>query len=368
MLVQHLLTERIFRKVFQNPDFVNRNIIAHEIDKVITSLTSRKFNRNDFLKPLDRFYTVLEKRATEIDDYSIKQTFLNTVYEKFFQGFAIKVADTHGIVYTPQPIVDFMVSSVDEILKREFGLSLSSKGVHILDPFAGTNNFSMNILRRINKTDLKHKYLNEIHANEIMLLPYYIACMNIEHQYYELTGEYIPFPGMCLVDTFQLAEDAQPSLFSEENTQRVEQLKRTPIFVFIGNPPYNAGQANENDNNKNRKYPILDKRISDTFAKDSKATNKNMLQDPYVKAFRFAMDKVLERGEGIVAYVTNNSFVDSIAFDGMRKHIESNFNQVFIINLKGNVRQNPKISGTTHNVFGIQVGVSIVFMIKKKED
>lgn len=365
MLVQHLLTERIFRKVFENPDFVNRNIIASEIDKVITALTSRKFNRNDFLKPLDRFYNVLEKRAATIEDYSVKQTFLNTVYEKFFQGFAVKVADTHGIVYTPQPIVDFMVNSVEEILKREFNRSLSSPNVHILDPFTGTGNFITNMIRKINKTDLKHKYLNELHCNEIMLMPYYVASMNIEHQFYEITGEYLPFPGICLVDTFQLAEESQPVLFSEENTSRVEKQKNTPIFVYIGNPPYNAGQANENDNNKNRKYPIIDKRVSDTFAKDSKATLLRKLQDPYVKAFRFAIDKVQQTGEGIIAFISNNSFIEDASFDGMRKHLAENFDKIFIYNLKGNVRQNPKISGTTHNVFGIQVGVSINILVKK---
>ncbi|HPO63857.1 MAG TPA: N-6 DNA methylase [Candidatus Kapabacteria bacterium] len=365
MLVQHLLTERIFRKVFENPDFVNRNIIASEIDKVITALTSRKFNRNDFLKPLDRFYNVLEKRAATIEDYSVKQTFLNTVYEKFFQGFAVKVADTHGIVYTPQPIVDFMVNSVEEILKREFNRSLSSPNVHILDPFTGTGNFITNMIRKINKTDLKHKYLNELHCNEIMLMPYYVASMNIEHQFYEITGEYLPFPGICLVDTFQLAEESQPVLFSEENTSRVERQKNTPIFIYIGNPPYNAGQANENDNNKNRKYPIIDKRVSETFGKDSKATLLRKLQDPYVKAFRFAIDKVQQTGEGIIAFISNNSFIEDASFDGMRKQLAENFDKIFIYNLKGNVRQNPKISGTTHNVFGIQVGVSINILVKK---
>lgn len=370
MLVQHLLTERIFRKVFENPDFINRNIIASEIDSVITALTSRKFNRNDFLKPLDRFYTVLEKQAHSIDDYSIKQTFLNTVYEKFFQGFAIKNADTMGIVYTPQPIVDFMVNSVDEILKKEFGRSLSAKNVNILDPFTGTGNFITNIMRKINKMDLKYKYMNELHCNEIMLLPYYIASMNIEHQFYEITGEYIPFPGVCLVDTFQLVEDSQFAMFSEENTQRVEQLKQTPIFVYIGNPPYNAGQANENDNNKNRKYPVLDKRVADTFGKDSKATNKNMLRDPYIKAFRMAIDKVIENGEGVVTYVTNNSFVDGIALDGMRKHLEQGFDRIYVIDLKGNIRTDSMKDGIPlgekHTVFGLgaMVGISITFLIK----
>ncbi|MFH1049501.1 MAG: type ISP restriction/modification enzyme [bacterium] len=373
MLVQHLLTERIFRKVFENSDFVNRNIIAHEIDKVITSLTSRKFNRNDFLKPLDRFYSVLEKRAQNITDFSIKQSFLNTVYEKFFQGFAVKEADTMGIVYTPQPIVNFMVDSVEEILKREFGLSISAPNVHFLDPFTGTGNFIINLMRKTNKTDLKHKYMNELHCNEIMLLPYYIASMNIEHEFYEITGEYIPFQGICLVDTFQLAEEAQFSMFSEANTERVEKLKQTPIFVFIGNPPYNAGQVNENDNNKNRKYPIIDKRVSDTFAKDSKATNKNMLQDPYIKAFRFAMDKVIERGEGIVAFVSNNSFIDGIALDGVRKHIYENFDSIYVVDLKGNIRKDSMRDGIPlgekHTVFGLgaMVGISIIFLVKKKK-
>lgn len=366
MLVQHLLTERIFRKVFENPDFVNRNIIAYEIDKVISALTSRKFNRNEFLRPLDRFYTVLEKRAAAIDDYSVKQTFLNTVYEKFFQGFAVKVADTHGIVYTPQPIVDFMVNSVEEVLKREFNRSLSSQNVHILDPFTGTGNFIVNIMRKINKTDLKHKYLNELHCNEIMLMPYYVASMNIEHQFYELTGEYLPFPGICLVDTFQLAEEIDQPLFSEENTARVEKQKNTPIFVYIGNPPYNAGQANENDNNKNRKYPVIDKRVSDTFVKESKATLNNQLYDPYVKAYLFAMDKMKRLDEGIIAFITNHSFIDGIAFDGMRKHLEESFDKVYIVDLGGNVRKsnNKKIS----NVFDIMVGVSINILVKKRKN
>ncbi|OGU16853.1 MAG: hypothetical protein A2X61_05165 [Ignavibacteria bacterium GWB2_35_12] len=370
MLVQHLLTERIFSKVFENSDFVNRNIIASEIEKVIQALTSRSFSRHEFLKSLDRFYVSLEKRALAIDDFSQKQAFLNTVYEKFFQGFAVKVADTHGIVYTPQPIVEFMVDSVEEILKCEFGKSLSSPNVHILDPFTGTGSFVVHTLHKINKTDLKNKFMNELHCNEIMLLPYYIATMNIEHEYYSLTGDYEPFPGICLVDTFQLAEEVQASMFSEENTQRVQKLKETPIFVFISNPPYNAGQVNENDNNKNRKYPVIDKRVSDTYAKDSKATNKNMLQDPYIKAFRWASDNIIKNGEGIVAFISNNSFIDGIALDGMRKHLNENFDRIYIIDLKGNIRKDSMKDGIPlgekHTVFGLgaMVGISIAFLIK----
>lgn len=365
MLIQHLLTERIFRKVFNNPDFANRNIIAVEIEKVIQALTSRHFSRADFLSKLDRFYGAIEATAATIEDFSQKQAFLNTVYEKFFQGFSVKMADTHGIVYTPQPIVEFMVRSVDDILQKEFGKSLGHKEVHILDPFVGTGNFILRVMRQIPKTQLPHKYANELHCNEVMLLPYYIAAMNIEHAYFELTGQYQPFDGICLVDTFELAEGKQMPLFVKANTERVEQQKQTPIFVIIGNPPYNAHQVNENDNSKNRKYPILDKRVAETYAKDSTATNKNALSDVYVKAIRWATDRIGD--EGIIAFVTNNSFVDQIAFDGMRKHLEQDFDEIYILDLGGNVRKNPKLSGTTHNVFGIQVGVSINIFVRKRK-
>jgi len=363
MLIQHLLTERLFRTVFNNPDFVRHNIIAAEIEKVIDTLTSHYFSRKEFLAKLDRFYGAIETTAATIDDYSQKQSFLNTIYEQFFQGFSVKVADTHGIVYTPQPIVDFMVNSVEEILRKEFGRSLSSKDVHILDPFVGTGNFIINVMRKMKRTDLPYKYAHELHCNEVMLLPYYIASMNIEHAYYELTGRYEPFEGICFVDTFELAEERQRPLFVKANTERVERQKHSPIFVIIGNPPYNAGQVNENDNNKNRKYPVIDRRVSETYGKDSKATLLRKLSDPYVKAIRWASDRI--GNEGIVALVTNGSFLEDLSFDGMRKHLAQDFDSIYILDLGGNVRKNPKLSGTTHNVFGIQVGVSINLFIRK---
>jgi len=366
MLIQHLLTERVFRTVFNNPDFTRRNLIAVEIEKVIDALTSKAFNRQAFLQSLDYFYRAVEETAATISDFSQKQTFLNAIYEKFFQGFSVKVADTHGIVYTPQPIVNFMVKSVEDILQREFGKSLSDKGVHILDPFVGTGNFIVRVMREIRKTALPYKYEHELHCNEVMLLPYYIASMNIEHEYLELAGSYQPFEGICFVDTFELAEEQQLSLFTPENTARVERQRQSPIFVIIGNPPYNAWQVNENDNNKNRRYKLIDKRVSETYAKDSKATLVNSLSDPYVKAIRWASDRITREGEGIVALVTNNSFVDEIPFDGMRKNLEIDFDSVYILDLGGNVRKNPRLSGTTHNVFGIQVGVSINLFIKNK--
>jgi len=220
MLVQHLLTERIFRKIFDNSEFTRRNIIAIEIEKVIASMTEKQFSRDSFLKSLDHFYRAIESAASSTEDYSEKQKFINSVYERFFQGFSPKEADTHGIVYTPQPIVDFMVRSVEDILKKEFGRSLSDKGVHILDPFVGTGNFVTRVMKEIKTTALPYKYENELHCNEVMLLPYYVASMNIEHEYLERTGEYHPFPGICLVDTFELAEPEQSTLsFMSERTR-----------------------------------------------------------------------------------------------------------------------------------------------------
>ena len=364
MLIQHLLTERLFRTVFNRPSFTRRNVIAFEIENVIDALTSHSFSRDEFLGSLDRFYVAIERTAATISDFSHKQHFLNTVYEQFFQGFSIKVADTHGIVYTPQPIVDFMVRSVAAILEREFGRSLADEGVHIIDPFVGTGNFIVRMMREIPRTALERKYASELHCNEVMLLPYYIASMNIEHEYYDATEMYEPFEGICLVDTFDLAEDRQLPLFAPENTQRVESQKRTPMFVVIGNPPYNNGQVNENDNNKNRIYASMDKRVRETYSQDSYATLRNALADPYVKAIRWAADRIGE--EGVVAFVTNNSFLDGVAFDGMRRHLVDDFDALYILDLGGNVRKNPKLSGTTHNVFGIQVGVSINLLVKKR--
>ena len=369
MLIQHLLTERIFRTVFSNSDFIHRNVIAREIETVINALTSHAFSREDFLRSLDPFYVAIERAAATIDDFSQKQGFLNTVYEQFFQGFSVEVADTHGIVYTPQPIVDFMVRSVEEILKTEFNRSLSDSGVHIIDPFVGTGNFIVRTMREIRKTALGQKYTTELHCNEVMLLPYYIASMNIEHEFYEVTGRYQPFEGICLVDTFELAEDThyyEDSLFTEENTRRVEEQRKAPMFVVIGNPPYNAKQVNDSDNNRNRRYPTMDALVKETYVKDSTATLKNQLSDPYVKAIRWASDRIGK--EGIVALVTNNGFLEGVAFDGLRKHLEQDFTKIYHLDFKGNARtsgeRRRKEGG---NIFDdqIRVGVGISFFIKK---
>ena len=362
MLIQHLLTERLFRTIFNNPDFTRRNIIAAEIEKVIDALASQSFSRADFLKKLDRFYLAMEQAAATISDFSQKQQFLNTVYEKFFQGFCVKVADTHGIVYTPPPIVRFMIRSIAWILESVFGKTLGSKGVHFLDPFVGTGNFVVHLMDEIPRSALPHKFAHELHANEIMLLPYYIASMNIEHAFYEATGQYEPFEGICLVDTFEMAEGKQIELFTEANTARVKRQKEAPIFVVKGNPPYNAGQVNENDNNKNRTYPVMDSRVRLTYSADSTAKLVRKLSDPYIKAIRFATDRIGDAG--IVCFVSNNSFVTDLTFDGMRKHLAADFDRIYVLDLGGNMRKGENSAG---NVFGIRVGVSINLFVRQPQ-
>ncbi len=364
MLIQHILTERIFRTVFNNSAFTRRNIIAREIENVVDALIRQAFSREEFLKPLDRFYVAIEQAAMLCKDFSQKQHFLNTFYEKFFQGFSEDVADTHGIVYTPQPIVDFMVRNVEHILKTEFGRSLSDTGVHIIDPFVGTGNFIVRLMQDIQGTALEEKYRHELHCNEVMLLPYYIASLNIEQEFFQRTGMYLPFEGIALADTFELLEQQQGELFTRENTERVKRQKASDMFVVIGNPPYNAWQVNENDNNRNRKYAVMDKRIADTYATDSKATLKNALYDPYVKAIRWTLDRVSK--EGVVAFVTNNSFIDGLAFDGMRRHLPEDCDVIYILDLGGNARKGLKVSDA--NVFGIRVGVSINLLVKKRRN
>ena len=365
MLIQHILTERIFRTVFDRSDFTRRNIIAREIENVSDVLMRQSMSRDEFLGPLNRFYVAIEQAAMLCKDFSQKQHFLNTFYEKFFQGFSEDMADTHGIVYTPQPIVDFMVNSVAHILETEFGRSLSDTGVHIIDPFVGTGNFIVRLMQDIQGTALEEKYRNELHCNEVMLLPYYIASLNIEQEYYQRTGTYLPFEGIALADTFELLEQQQTEFFTQENTERVERQKASDMFVVIGNPPYNMRQVNENDNNRNRKYKIIDtllrKRIRECLKSDKP---KNALSDPYVKAILWASERIGE--EGVVALVTNNGFLDGIAFDGMRKHLAQDFDAIYILDLGGptSVRIQSCLE-RRQRLRQIQVGVSINFFIKR---
>ncbi len=369
MLVQHLLTERLIREIFDNPEFIQRNVIAAEIEKVIAALTSKSFNRDTFLKSLDRFYIAIENAARTITDYADKQHFLNTVYERFFQGYSVNLADTMGIVYTPQPIVDFMCASVAEVLEKEFGKSLGDKDVYLLDPCTGTGNFIVNLIRRIPKKDLPRVYRDQLFANEVMLLPYYIAALNIEHAYYEQTGEYAPFEGLCFTDTLDLTDEAQTKLsfINATNAERVNKQRRSPITVIIGNPPWNVGQADENDNNKNRAYGPIDKRIRNTYVKDSSASLHTKLYDAYMKFFRWASDRLVGP-EGIVAFVSNNGFLHGVGFDGFRAHLARDFTDVYHFNFKGNART----SGSRRkeeggNVFNDQIraGVGVTVLVRR---
>jgi len=368
MLVQHLLTERLFRTIFDNPDFTRRNVIAAEIEKVIDALTRRAFNRQEFLRSLDRFYVPIESASRTITDWNEKQAFLNTIYERFFQGFSVKQADTHGIVYTPQEIVAFMLDSVEHILKTEFGSSLSAPGVRILDPCTGTGNFIVNLLRRhISRRDLRRKYAEDIFANEIMLLPYYIASLNIEHEYYMQTGEYAPFEGLCFADTLAMAEGEQLAMFEEANSERTQREQDAPITVIIGNPPYNVGQQNENDNNKNRAYSVVDGRVADTYSKQSRAQSKSKLNDAYVKFFRWATDRLQGR-DGIICFVSNNGFLAGVAFDGLRNCLANDFTHIYHLDCKGNAHTSgERRRAEGGNIFRdqIRVGIGITVLVRR---
>lgn len=365
MLIQHLLTERLMRNLFQNPEFTHRNVIAAQVEKVIDALAKGSFSRADFLKRLDPYYKAIEREGSNLSHFTEKQRFLNSVYEQFFQKFSPDVADTHGIVYTPHEIVDYMCSSVERALKEEFGFSLASPEVVILDPCTGTGNFIINLIERMPGHALADAYRNRLFANEVMLLPYYVASLNIEHAYFERMGQYQTFEGLCFVDTLDMAESQQIGLFTPANTERVEREKQAAITVIIGNPPYNVGQKSENDNNQKRKYKVVDGRVHDTYSQDSAASSKSKLDDAYVKFFRWASDRLGAR-DGIVCFVSNNGFLDQLSFDGMRKHLLRDFNLLDHLDLHGNIRRNPKLSGTTHNVFGIQVGVGITLLIRKR--
>jgi predicted helicase len=370
MLIQHLLTDRIMRKVIDNVDFLQKNIIAREIETVITALTSASFSRQEYFKALDPFYLAIERTAQTLTDFTEKQTFLNEIYEIFFQGYSVKVADTHGIVYTPQPIVNFMCQSVEEVLQQEFNLQLGDPNLIILDPCTGTGNFIVNLINRVSIGRLEQFYRESLFANEIMLLPYYVAALNIEYAYYQRAGRYDSFEGLCFVDTLDLKHGIQPQLtgISEENYQRVIRQGKAPITVIIGNPPYNMGQQNENDNNPNRRYLEangIDTRIRETYVANSNATLRNKLYDPYVRFFRWATDRLAGK-PGIVCMVSNNGFLTGTAFDGFRQQLSKDFDLIYHFDFKGNAR----MSGERRrqeggNIFNdmIRVGVGITILV-----
>ena len=378
MLIQHILTEDIFTTVFDDPTFHQENNISQELHKLERTFFTGAIKRNtlDSIKP---YYAIIKTEASRIANHTEKQRFLKVMYENFYEAYNPKAADRLGIVYTPDEIVQFMLASTDYLLHKHFGKILASDGVQILDPATGTGTFITDLIEYLPKDKLAHKYKHEIHCNGVAILPYYIANLNIEATFKQKMGYYEEFPNICFVDTLDNLDfnfvGSQTNMFasmSAENAERVKAQNNKKISVVIGNPPYNANQQNENDNNKNREYfgdrkkkiGGVDGRIRDTFIAQSTA-QKTKVYDMYARFYRWAMDRLNAAEGGIIAYITNRSFVDSRTFDGFRKCIQDDFSYAYIVDTKSDVQANPKISGTKNNVFGIQTGVAIMFLVKQ---
>ncbi len=376
MIIQHILTEDLFKSVFDESDFHHENNIASQLENLVNTFMSRSMRQNQ-LGELGHYYKTLNAQAALVSDHHEKQKFLKVVYENFYKVYNPKGADKLGVVYTPNEIVRFMVQSTDYLLQKHFNKGMADKNVHILDPATGTGTFITDIIDYIPSQYLEHKYKNEIFANEVAILPYYVANLNIEYTYKQKMGKYEEFPNSCFVDTLDnidgLAYDGKQHNmfgFSSENAERIKRQNEQKISVIIGNPPYNANQANFNDFNKNREYQAVDKRIKETYVKYSNA-QKTKVYDPFARFYRWASDRVDENG--IIAFVTNNAFVHKKTFDGFRKSIDIEFDFCYIIDLGGDVREisgKDGISiGEEHTVFGLgaMVGIAIMFLVKSKE-
>ncbi|MBS9391161.1 MAG: N-6 DNA methylase [Dolichospermum sp. WA123] len=370
MMIQHILTEDIFINIFNESQFHRENNIAGELQGVISTFFTGSVKKNT-LGTIERYYAVIRRTAANIYNHQEKQKFLKALYENFYKAYNPKAADRLGIVYTPNEIVRFMIESTDFLVHKHFGKLLADKDVEILDPATGTGTFITELIDYLPKQSLEHKYKHEIHCNEVAILPYYIANLNIEYTYKQKMGVYEEFENICFVDTLDNTSFAgkQMDLFamSVENTARIKRQNDRTISVIIGNPPYNAKQENFNDNNANRYYTAIDKLIKESYIKYSKAQNKNSLYDMYVRFYRWATDRV---ENGIICFITNSSFLDGRAFDGFRKSIQDDFSFVYIIDLGGNVRA---ISGRDgifisekHTIFGesAMTGIVICFLIK----
>ena len=373
ILIQHILTDEIFDQVFPGQPFHKDNNVARELHKLEDTFFTGN-TKFQLMKSLEVYYRAIRAGASQIGGHHEKQAFLKLVYENFYKVYNPKAADRLGVVYTPNEIVRFMIESTDWLCEQHFGRNLVERDVEILDPACGTGTFVAELVEhfRGQPAKLKHKYLEELHANEVAILPYYVANLNIEATYAAIAGEYHEFPGLCLVDTLdnvaglgKKTGDQIADLFGmgEENIERIKRQNRRKISVIIGNPPYNANQLNENDNNKNRQYAEIDRRIKDSYVKASTA-QKTKLYDMYARFFRWASDRLHD--DGVLALITNRSFIDSRTFDGFRAVVAQEFNEIRIVDLGGDVRANPKLSGTRHNVFGIQTGVAISFLVKRR--
>ena len=373
MLIQHILTQDIFLRVFAEDQFHRENNIALHL----TALENTFFTGDVRRQAIDRlraYYGAIGRAADEIADYSEKQQFLKAIYEDFYKTYNPAAADRLGVVYTPNEIVDFIIRGTDHLLQKHFGRTLADDNVQILDPATGTGTFITSLIDYLPADRLEHKYLNEIHANEVAILPYYIANLNIEYSYREKTGKYLEFPNLCFVDTLDNMDWQQTgstggavtrqSAFnlgglSVDNWMRIQEQNEKPISVIIGNPPYNAHSLDFNEFNPNRSYPAIDRRIRETYSKSGTAQNRNKQYDMYKRFIRWASDRLAD--DGILAFITNRSYIDTRQDDGFRKVITDEFNDLYIVDLGGDVRR----SGRVGNVFGIMTGVAIGFFVRQ---
>ena len=338
MLAQHLITKPVFDALFDEYSFAKHNPMAVAMQKVLDVLDQHQIDSET--QALERFYESVKMRAAGIDSAEGKQKIIVELYDKFFRNAFPRMTERLGIVYTPVEVVDFILHSVNDVLKQEFGKSIADKGVHVIDPFTGTGTFITRLIQSglIPQDQLVYKYKNELHANELVLLAYYIAAINIEAVYHSyIIDDYTPFEGICLTDTFQMYE--KEDLIDQvlvDNSARRKRQKELDIQVIVGNPPYSAGQDSANDNNANVKYPSLDEKIRQTYADKSNATLKNALYDSYIRAIRWASDRI--ETQGVIGFVTNAGFIDANTADGLRKCLAEEFSSLYIFHLRGNQR------------------------------
>ncbi len=376
MLAQHLITRPVFDALFEDYEFVKNNTVSRSIQEMVNLLQEEAFDKDTAV--LDNFYESVKVNVGKIDNLAGKQTIIKNLYEKFFKGAFPLTVEKLGIVYTPVECVDFMLHSVEDILKKEFNCSISDENVHILDPFVGTGTFITRLLQSglIRPEDMERKYRDEIHCNELVLLAYYIADVNIESVFHEVTGrkEYLRYDGICMTDTFNLNEHGENDIFSllfKENSDRLNKQKKAPVRVIIGNPPYSIGQKSANDNAQNLKYPKLDSRVEDTYVECSEATNKNSLYDSYIKAFRWASDRISAHDKGgVIAFISNGAWLDGNAHDGFRKCLEEEFSAIYVMNLRGNQRTSGELSRKEGGkIFGSgsRTPICITLLVKKLE-
>ena len=374
MLAQHMITLPVFDALFSEAEFAKSNPVSIAMESMVATLRGYGIETESEKRELAELYSSVRLRAEAIRSDAGKQKIIKELYEKFFSQAFKATSEKMGIVYTPNEVVNYILHATDRILRNEFGKCLADEGVRILDPFTGTGTFVVNLLQDeelIPTEKLSNKYANEIYCNEILLLAYYIAAINIEHAYHSrMPQEYVPFEGGVLTDTFQMHEDGDTmddEVFSE-NTERILRQMETPIDVIVGNPPYSAGQKNANDNNQNMSYPTLDAKIAATYAARGSATNKNSLYDQYIRAFRWASDRIEDKG--IVSFVTNGGWLDGQAMDGFRKTLVDEFNSIYVFNLRGNQRtqgeQSRKEGGKIFGS-GSRTPVAITILVKNPD-